>query len=66
MSVLLVQGCRDALVVPRAAIQASEVAKASLKSFTYQECPAAGHFTIGTVSVPAILGFFDSAGATIR
>jgi predicted peptidase len=66
MPALLVQGGKDALVVPRAANQASEVAKASLKSFTYQEWPDAGHFTIGTVSVPAILDFFDRAGATSR
>lgn len=66
MTVLLAQGCKDALVVPRAAIRASDMSKASLKSFTYQEWPDAGHFTIGTVSVPAILDFFDRAGATNR
>ena len=47
-----------------AAQKASVLGKRTLKAFVYHEVPDADQFTIGAVSVPAILDCFDRVGAT--
>jgi pimeloyl-ACP methyl ester carboxylesterase len=58
MPVILTQGGKDPLTVPKVARDAAATAKA-LKLFTYREYPEADHFSIGAACLDDVLDFFQ-------